>query len=65
MKKYSVEIKETLSRAVDIEADSPEGAVDKAMIDYYKCKYVLDSEDFKNVDFNLKEIEKWLQRKTQ
>jgi len=65
MKRYSVEIKETLSRVVNIEADSPEGAIDKAMIDYYECKYVLDSEDFKNVDFNIKEIEKWLQRKTQ
>ena len=58
MRKYSVEIKETLSRIVDIEADSPDGAIDEAMIGYYECKYVLDSEDFKNVDFNIKEIEK-------
>jgi hypothetical protein len=58
MKRYSVEIKETLSRIVDVESHSPEGAIDDAMIGYYECKYVLDSEDFKNVEFNIKEIEK-------
>ena len=53
MSKYIVEIQEILSRKVVLEADSPEQAIADVMIGYYECMYILDSEDYKNVEFKV------------
>lgn len=47
MKKYKVEIRETLSRVVEIEANSPEEALETVEDLYLDCAYVLDESDFK------------------
>ena len=55
MSKYVVEIQETLSRKVELETDTPEQAIADVMIGYYECMYILDSEDYKNVEFKVVE----------
>lgn len=45
MNTYTVEIKETLRRRVDIEAYSEDEAHDKVMDKYYDGDIVLDSDD--------------------
>ena len=57
MSKHVVEIQEILSRSVVVEAEDPEQAIADVMIGYYECMYILDSQDFKNVKFNIKENE--------
>lgn len=42
---YKIEIKETLSRIIDIEAADEKEAIRKTKDDYYKEKVVLNSED--------------------
>ena len=51
MSKYQIEIVETLSRVIDIEANSYEEALDKAKAKYDKSDIVLDWEDLENVDY--------------
>ena len=48
---YKIEIKEELSRVENIEADSLDEAISKAMDLYYGEKVILDAEDMKGVDF--------------
>lgn len=48
---YEIEIKEELSRVENIEADSLDEAISKAMDLYYGEKVILDAEDMKGVDF--------------
>ncbi len=57
MNEYTIEIQETLSCSVKVEAKNKELAIAKAMIDYYECKYALDNQDLRNVKFNIKETE--------
>lgn len=49
--KYHVEIVETLSRVVEIEATTPAEAIEIVKVLYRKEKIVLDSGDFSDVDF--------------
>ena len=51
--KYKIEIKETLSRRIDIEAENEEGAIRKAREQYKNQKIILDSSDYINTDFEL------------
>lgn len=49
MEKYEVEIKEELSRIIEIEADSYKNAMRLAEAKYVLGEIVLDSSDFKGV----------------
>lgn len=49
--KYEVTIKETLTRTVEVEADSMEDAVNDVMDLYYSCEIVLNDNDDVSVDF--------------
>lgn len=49
--KYTINIRETLERVVEIESDSPEDALLIAKARYDKGDIVLDSEDFKGTEF--------------
>ena len=51
MSKYQVEIVETLSRVVDIEANNYEEALEKAQKKYDDSDIILDWEDLENVDY--------------
>lgn len=51
MKKYKVEIRETLSRVVEIEANSSKEALETVEDLYLDCAYVLDENDFKRCEF--------------
>ena len=51
--KYSVTIEETLSRTVEIEADSKENAIEKVKKQYKNEDIVLDSDDFSEVVFGV------------
>lgn len=60
MKKFKIEIQETLQTICDIEAETIEEALEIAEENWYDAKIVLTSEDFKEVNFkefkNEKEI---------
>lgn len=51
--KYSVTIEETLSRTVEIEADSKQDAIDKVKKQYNNENIVLDADDFSEVVFGV------------
>ena len=51
--KYSVTIEETLSRTVEIEADSKQDAIDKVKKRYRNEDLVLDADDFSEVVFGV------------
>lgn len=51
MSKYQIEIVETLSRVIDIEANSYEEALDKVKAKYDNSDIILDWEDLENVDY--------------
>lgn len=51
--KYSVTIEETLSRTIDIEADSQKEAIEKVKKQYKNEDIVLDSDDFSEVVFGV------------
>lgn len=46
MNKYRVKITETLSKEIELLAESEEDARTKAEEKYYNCEIVLNSEDF-------------------
>ena len=50
---YKVEIKETLSRIIDIEADSEEGAIEKVRKQYMKEEIVLSADDYVETEINI------------
>lgn len=55
---FKVEIKETLSRVIDVSAEmcrDPEDAIDIVRKAYDKGEYVLGSEDFVETEFSLLE----------
>lgn len=56
MKKYKITITETLSREVEVNADSEQEAIQKVSDDYRAEKYVLSSEDYMDTDFSAEEI---------
>lgn len=49
MIKFNVEIVETLRRAIEVNADSENDAIDKTKQRYYDGKIVLDADDFDNM----------------
>ena len=49
--KYLFEVTETLSRTVEIEAESAAEAYQKGRAKYKNCEIVLDETDFVDVDF--------------
>ena len=50
---YKVEIKETLSRIIDIEADNEEGALNEVRKQYMSENIVLNAEDYVETEFNI------------
>ncbi|MGE5495547.1 MAG: DpnD/PcfM family protein [Burkholderiales bacterium] len=53
MKNYSVEITETLQRVIDVDADSPDDAIEKVRKQYLNQEIVLDSSDYVDTDISL------------
>lgn len=53
MKNYEVEIKETLSTIVIIEAESEEDAVDRALEMYNNCEIILNESDHIDTEINI------------
>ena len=51
----SVVITETLTRVIDIDATTPEEALEKAQNLYRGSEIILDSSDFADVGFSIKE----------
>ncbi len=49
---YRIEIEELLQRVVEIEAENVNEAISKAKEKYRKEEYVLDENDFKEVEFS-------------
>lgn len=52
---YKIEIKETLSRIINIEADNEEGAIRKVRDQYKNQKIVLDDSDYIDTEINFYE----------
>lgn len=50
---YKIEIKETLSRIIDIEAENESEAIIKAKTQYREQKIVLDSSDCKETEIDI------------
>ncbi|HET0881446.1 TPA: DpnD/PcfM family protein [Streptococcus pneumoniae] len=55
LKKYTVEITETLSRLVSIEAENPDEAERLVREKYKSCEIVLDADDFQDYDTSIYE----------
>lgn len=53
MSEYQIEIHETSSRIVTVEAECSDDAIDKVAEAYADGKHVLDSSDFQDVGFNI------------
>lgn len=53
MKKIKIEIKETLSRIIEIESNSVEEAISRVEDLYKKEEIVLDADDHKSTDFDI------------
>lgn len=54
MKKYRIEVTETLSRTVETEAESEEDAVEKVWRMYRDCDIVLDASDYVETEISAK-----------
>ena len=50
---YKIEIKETLSRIIDIEAENESEAIIKAKAEYRKQNIVLDDSDYIDTEINI------------
>ena len=50
---FRVEIKETLSRIIDIEAEKEEEAIRKVREQYKSQKIILDSDDYIDTEINI------------
>ena len=55
MKKYTVEITETLTRLVSIEAENPDEAERLVREKYKSCEIVLDADDFQDYETSIYE----------
>lgn len=53
MKEYKIYIRETLSRIVDIKAESSHDALEEVKRMYRNSEIVLDDGDYDGVDFNI------------
>ena len=54
MTKYRVEIKEILSRIVEIEADNEKDAIDTVRRMYRNCDLILDASDYEKTEISVK-----------
>lgn len=54
MMKYRVEIIETLSRTIEIEAKSEENAVEKVRRKYQNCDIILEASDYQETEISVK-----------
>ena len=50
---FKVEIKETLSRIIDIEADNEEGAIRESKKQYMNENIVLNTDDYIDTEINI------------
>ncbi len=57
MKTYQVEIKETLSMTIEIDAENAQQAEEMIREAYGNQEYILDAEHFTGVDFSTQEKE--------
>ena len=55
MKKYSIEVLETLSRIVEVEANDEEEAIELVRQMYRKCEIVLDDSDYQVTEISVKD----------
>ena len=55
MKKYHIEVTETLSRVVEVVADNDADAIDIVRAMYRKCDLVLDASDYVLTEFCVKD----------
>jgi hypothetical protein len=53
MKKYKIEVKETLSRIIEVDASSQEEAYSKVKDLYQAEEIVLDADDFVEAEFEV------------
>lgn len=53
MKKFTVEITETLQRQIEVEAADKNEAISKVREKYYNEEVVLDSGDYIDTEFNI------------
>lgn len=56
-KKYEIEIIETLSKVVEVKANSLDEAIDKVQRGYSNEEYILDADSFKEVQIQPSEDE--------
>lgn len=49
--RFIIEISEKLVRTIEVDASNEEEALETVRMDYFKEKYVLDSEDYISTDF--------------
>ncbi len=56
MKKYKVTITETLERAVEVEAEDYEDAIDSVESEYHSGNIVLYAEDYTGTEFSAEEL---------
>ena len=54
MTKYRVEITETLSRTIEMEAESVYAAVEKVRQMYQNCEIILDTSDYVETEISVK-----------
>ena len=55
MREYKVEVTETLSQVITVEADNEEDALDIVRDSYFNEELVLDSSDYIDTDFQIYE----------
>ena len=55
MKKYSIEVMETLSRIVEVEAANEDEATEKVRQMYRNCQIVLDDSDYIQTEISVKD----------
>ena len=55
MKKYHIEVTETLSRVVEIVAENDDEAIEIARTMYRQCDLVLDASDYVLTEFSVKD----------
>lgn len=53
LQKYTVSITETLKMTVEVEADDPQQAKQLVTDGWYASKYILDVDNFADVDFEV------------
>lgn len=55
MAEFDVEVKETLARIITVEADSKDKAIEQVKEMYYQEVFILDSSDYVNTEYEVKE----------